>query len=144
MRLADTSTDGYYEGTITATAGTVTAYANVEGEVIAPAVPPVVLYGDVNCDGHLTISDVTVLINYLLGGNPDPFDSIAANVNQDANISISDVTTLINMLLNGRPAQMMWNALPNNGGIQVVNPILLSRGTYIVSSDTRSRKVIVK
>ena len=167
VRLADTSTDGYYEGTITATAGTVTAYANVEGEVIAPAVPPVVLYGDVNCDGHLTISDVTVLINYLLGGNPDPFDSIAANVNQDANISISDVTTLINMLLNGRPAQMMWNALPNNGGIQVVNPmgealeiydldanlvatvsasstILLSRGTYIVSSDTRSRKVIVK
>ena len=167
VRLADTSTDGYYEGTITATAGTVTAYANVEGEVIAPAVPPVVLYGDVNCDGHLTISDVTVLINYLLGGNPDPFDSIAANVNQDANISISDVTTLINMLLNGSPAQMMWNALPNNGGIRVVNPmgealevydldanlvatvsasdtILLSRGTYIVSSDTRSRKVIVK
>ena len=167
VRLADTSTDGYYEGTITATAGKVTAYANVEGEVMAPAVPPVVLYGDVNCDGHLTISDVTVLINYLLGGNPDPFDSIAANVNQDANISISDVTTLINMLLNGSPAQMMWNALPNNGGIQVVNPmgetlevydldanlvatvsasgtILLSRGTYIVSSDTRSRKVIVK
>ena len=167
VRLVDTSADGYYEGTITATAGEVSAYADVEGEVMAPAVPPIVNFGDVNCDGQLTINDVTTLINYLLGGNPDPFDSIAANVNQDANISISDVTALINLLLNGNPAQTMWNALPDIGGIRVVNPmsevlevydldanlvvrvlgsdiILLPQGTYIVSSDARSRKVVVK
>ena len=167
VRLVDTSADGYYEGTITATTGEVSAYADVDGEVMAPAVPPIVNFGDVNCDGQLTINDVTTLINYLLGGNPDPFDSIAANVNQDANISISDVTALINLLLNGNPAQTMWNALPDIGGIRVVNPmsevlevydldanlvvrvlgsdiILLPQGTYIVSSDARSRKVVVK
>ena len=166
VRLADTSEDGYFEGIITATTGVVTAYADVEGIVMAPAVPPTLL-GDVNCDGKLTISDVTTLINYLLGGNPDPFNSVAADANLDTKINIGDVTALISLLLNGNPAQTMWNALPTDGAIKVVNPmgetlevfdldanlvakvsasasIPLPKGTYIVSSDTRSRKVIVK
>ena len=56
--------------------------------------------GDVNCDGHMTISDVTTLISYLLGGDPQPIDLNAANVNGDDKISISDVTSLIDLLLN--------------------------------------------
>ncbi len=167
VRLADTSEDGFYEGTITATTGVVTAYADVEGEVMPHEVPPSVHLGDVNCDGKLSISDVTTLINYLLGGNPDPFDDVAADVNEDTKISISDVTALISLLLNGSPAQMMWNALPDVDAIKVINPmgetlevydldanqvakvsasasIPLPKGTYIVTSDSRSRKVIVK
>lgn len=167
VRLADTSEDGYYEGTITATTGVVTAYADVEGEVLPHEVPPLVFLGDVNCDGKLSISDVTTLINYLLGGSPDPFDDVAADVNEDTKISISDVTALINLLLTGNPTQSMWNALPTLGGIKVVNPmgetlevydldanqvttisasatVSLPKGTYIVASDSRSRKVIVK
>ncbi len=167
VRLADTSEDGFYEGTITATTGVVTAYADVEGEVMPHEVPPSVLIGDVNCDSKLSISDVTTLINYLLGGSPDPFDDVAADVNEDTKISISDVTALISLLLNGSPAQMMWNALPDVDAIKVINPmgetlevyeldaslvakvsasvsIPLSKGTYIVTSDSRSRKVIIK
>jgi hypothetical protein len=56
--------------------------------------------GDVNCDGHMTISDVTTLISHLLGGNPQPIDLNAANVNGDDKVSISDVTSLIDLLLN--------------------------------------------
>ena len=167
VRLADTSEDGFYEGTITATTGVVTAYADVEGEVMPHEVPPSVLIGDVNCDSKLSISDVTTLINYLLGGSPDPFDDVAADVNEDTKISISDVTALISLLLNGSPVQMMWNALPDVDAIKVINPmgetlevydldanqvakvsasasIPLPKGTYIITSDSRSRKVIIK
>ena len=56
--------------------------------------------GDVNCDGHMTISDVTTLISYLLGGDPQPIDLNAANVNGDDKVNISDVTGLIGLLLN--------------------------------------------
>ncbi len=56
----------------------------------------VVLKGDVNMDGFITITDVTVLINMLLSGN---VTSPAANVNEDSMVSITDVTVLINLLL---------------------------------------------
>jgi N-acetylmuramoyl-L-alanine amidase len=55
--------------------------------------------GDVNCDGRVSISDVTALIDYLLGNEPQPFSQAAADVNNDNNISIGDVTALIDKLL---------------------------------------------
>ena len=56
---------------------------------------------DVNCDGSTSIADVTTLIDYLLGGNPQPIDLNAANVNGDESVSIADVTALIDYLLSG-------------------------------------------
>ena len=55
--------------------------------------------GDVNSDGVVNINDVTSLIDYLLSGYFDGFDSVAADCNQDSNINISDLTTLIDYLL---------------------------------------------
>ena len=60
-----------------------------------------VIIGDVNGDGHVTISDVTALINYLLSGDGTNVNVKAADVNQDGNTTIGDVTALINLLLNG-------------------------------------------
>ena len=60
-----------------------------------------VIVGDVNGDGHVTISDVTALINYLLSGDDSNVNVKATDVNQDGNTSIGDVTALINLLLNG-------------------------------------------
>ena len=57
--------------------------------------------GDVNSDGSVNISDVTTLIDYLLGSVPEPFDVVAADVNGDGSINISDVTALIDLLLTG-------------------------------------------
>ncbi len=54
-----------------------------------------------NGDGHVTISDVTALINYLLSGDDSNVNVKATDVNQDGNTSIGDVTALINLLLNG-------------------------------------------
>ena len=163
VRMASTTTVGEYEGIITASAGEVTAYADVMGEVTAPAT----LIGDVNMDGSVSISDVTTLIDYLLSGQANPFDSLAADVNADNTISISDVTSLIDLLLSGNATAIMWNALPAQGGILIDNPIgetlevynldadvvarvqtsttlSLPGGIYMVTSDNRSRKVIVR
>ena len=60
---------------------------------------PAALLGDVNNDGFLTISDVTLLIRYVLSGVPLGLNVENADVNQDQNISISDVTCLISKVL---------------------------------------------
>ena len=55
--------------------------------------------GDVNHDGHITIADVTALIDYLLSNDSEiPTE---ANVNGDSTVSIADVTALIDYLLSG-------------------------------------------
>lgn len=164
VRLADTSESGTYEGAITATAGSVTAYADVAGEVTAPSF----IVGDVDMDGNVNISDVTALIDYILTGNVTPFDRNAADVDQNGNIDISDITALIDYILTGSYAKAKaWNALPAADGIAIDNPIgetlevydlnanlvatisatgsvKLPAGIYMVTSDTRSRKVVVK
>lgn len=57
--------------------------------------------GDVNCDGSLSINDVTGLIAYLLGSEGGTFKVDNADTNGDGNITISDVTRLIDYLLGG-------------------------------------------
>ena len=61
---------------------------------------PQVNPGDVNGDGQLSIADVTMLIDYLLGSVPASFNDVNADVNHDSGITIADVTMLIDMLLN--------------------------------------------
>ena len=55
------------------------------------------LRGDVNGDGSVNISDVTTLIDLLLGGGS--ISNPAADCNQDSSVNISDVTSLIDYLL---------------------------------------------
>ena len=55
--------------------------------------------GDVNHDGHITISDMTALIDYLLSN--DSAIPAEADVNADSTASIADVTALIDYLLGG-------------------------------------------
>ena len=57
--------------------------------------------GDVNHDGKQNITDVTLLINILLGSGEDGLCAICADVNGDAKLSIEDVTALIGILLSG-------------------------------------------
>jgi len=57
------------------------------------------ILGDVNNDGEVNISDVTDLIDYLLGGDASAINLAAANVDGDDEVSIADVTSLIDMLL---------------------------------------------
>ena len=67
--------------------------------------PGTVMLGDVDDDGEVTINDVSVLIDYLLGNEVETFNAVNANVNEDEDISIADISDLIDMLLNAPPAQ---------------------------------------
>ena len=61
---------------------------------------PVTLLGDVNCDGVVNVTDVTVLLNYMMSGvKPDPFNKFNADTSNDNTLNVTDVTTLINMVM---------------------------------------------
>ncbi len=53
--------------------------------------------GDVNGDGTTNITDVTMLIDLLLGN--EAVSNQAADVNKDGSVNISDITSLIDLLL---------------------------------------------
>lgn len=67
-------------------------FAHIEGL-------PIKGNGDVNGDNTLNISDVTALIDLLLGYQTGIYNRIHADVNGDGNINIADVTSLIDKLL---------------------------------------------
>ena len=77
-------------------------YAHIDGGTSNPGyftAKNAGLRGDVNGDGSVTISDVTALIDLLLGGGT--ISNPAADCNGDSNVTISDVTALIDYLLGG-------------------------------------------
>ena len=77
-----------------------------EGEGWEPYAGSSFQRGDVNGDGSVNISDVTALIDLLLGGGT--ISNPAADCNQDNGINISDVTALIDYLLAGNwPSKVM-------------------------------------
>ena len=59
--------------------------------------PTAVLQGDVNRDGRVNVSDVSALINMILGLTT--MDQEAADVNGDGRVNVSDVSALINIIL---------------------------------------------
>ena len=55
--------------------------------------------GDLNNDGFVNITDVTLMINYLLTDDATGINLFAANINDDEFININDLTWLIDILL---------------------------------------------
>lgn len=55
--------------------------------------------GDVNGDGTVSISDISCLIDFLLGGDVSLLNLESADCNNDSSITIADVSVLIDYLL---------------------------------------------
>ena len=90
---------GIKEGTTVITVNSTDGYAEADSCLVKVYT----LRGDVNSDGFINISDVTVLINYLLSGSAEGINIINADANNDGKITISDVSVLISSLLSGEP-----------------------------------------
>ena len=60
------------------------------------------LLGDVNGDGQVNISDVTLFVNSMMAEALENLVVENADINRDGFINISDVTALINMILSSR------------------------------------------
>lgn len=163
VRMSNTSTIGTYNATITASTSQATVFADVNGRV-TPRM------GDLNGDGDIDVADVTILINYILGANTPSFNLEVADLSGDGSYEVDDVAILISMILGtNNTLAMRWEAVPALGGIAVTNPagemlevydleancvstitkvgetyVSLPAGTYLVTSETVSRKVVVK
>lgn len=87
----------------TSTAGVEVAFADEECIVSTPTTPDTDLKGDVDGDGIVGITDVTTLIDALLGGAPSVFIVENADCDNDGKVNITDVTRLIDALLGGEP-----------------------------------------
>ncbi|MDO4511709.1 MAG: family 10 glycosylhydrolase, partial [Bacteroidales bacterium] len=83
-----------------------TAYEGLDGQSHTTEWGPVVkfiyratpaLKGDVNADGEVNVSDVTALINQILGTAQYPQNR--CDINADGVVNVSDVTALINLIL---------------------------------------------
>ena len=57
------------------------------------------LLGDVNGDGQVNVTDVTLLINAAINENYDNIDIEAADVNGDGVINVTDVTMVVNIAM---------------------------------------------
>ena len=55
------------------------------------------VYGDVNCDGHVTAADITAIYDYLLNGDQTYITTI--DVNGDGNVTSADITAVYDILL---------------------------------------------
>lgn len=58
------------------------------------------LQGDINHDGQVTITDVTLLVNSILNIASDEIDLCTSDMNGDGEMNITDVTLLVNIILN--------------------------------------------
>ncbi len=58
------------------------------------------LLGDLNHDGYVNITDVVLLVNYILGKDDGIVIEAEADINGDGLVNITDVVTLTNIILN--------------------------------------------
>ena len=56
------------------------------------------LLGDANNDGIVNISDIVVVINYIMNGSASPFVFEKADVNGDGIINVLDITGIVNII----------------------------------------------
>lgn len=73
--------------------------AQVEGKAYSQAFEKVIEMGDANVDDAVTVSDVGVMRDHILGTRPAGFDETAADVNFDGSVTITDIGRVIATLL---------------------------------------------
>lgn len=78
---------------------------NLEGDVFADEVVAFeksdVQLGDVNHSGTIDVIDIGLVANYILFGDTNGFDCVAADFNEDGDINISDIGSIASFILNG-------------------------------------------
>ena len=58
------------------------------------------LYGDVNFDGYINVTDVVLMVNFVLNiVIPTEEESLTADVNQDGILNILDIIEVVNGIL---------------------------------------------
>ena len=88
--------------------------------------------GDVNGDRNLNVTDVTCLVNKILGIHESHFIVGNADINGDGQVTVTDVTEMVNLILNN--SRNIYNVVVNTDG----SPISFEDGG---SGPARGRKI---
>ena len=78
-----------------------------------------VILGDANADGSVSITDVGLMIDHILGNTPGGYHPLMADVNADGTVSITDVGLVIDIILS--PGGGFYGS--DEGGEIIVSPI---------------------
>ena len=83
--------------------------------------------GDLNGDQIVSIVDVTLLVDIILG-EADDYDEYAADLNGDSYVTVADLTLLVNIILGGD-----YNLITDSTGGEVtddpaIGPAQMPRG----------------
>lgn len=91
----------YEQGVLYVPRASIEAYQNTELWEVFVDIRAIedIKFGDTNNDGRVSISDVTLIIDYLLSFNPNLLNPYIADFNRDGKVTISDVTSMIDYLL---------------------------------------------
>ena len=74
------------------------SYVSADVEVVVEFERKYIM-GDVNGDGSISVTDVGMMISYILGNDPTGFNAAAADMNGDDQITVTDVGALITKIL---------------------------------------------
>ncbi|MBR6978385.1 MAG: dockerin type I repeat-containing protein [Prevotella sp.] len=105
--------------------------------------------GDVNGDGDVNVTDVTLLVGHILGNENSNFIIENADVNGDGDITVTDVTKLVGNILKGNggdddeeqlelSATTLYMTIRPSGGCQKTVNILYGSGNYTATSSNNS------
>ena len=70
--------------------------------------------GDVNGDGEVNVTDVTMIVEYVLGQHNSSFIAANADVNGDGSITVTDVAEAVNIILGDNRPQSYLTCPDNN------------------------------
>ena len=87
--------------------------------------------GDVNADGSVNVSDVTALVNQIIGSGS--YSAQACDVNADGEVNVSDVTALVNLIINGGGESEFKNQTFTVNGVSF-DMIAVEGGTFTMGA----------
>ena len=91
------------------------------------------LKGDANNSRNVTVTDVVVTAQHVLGYNPDPFIFGAADMNEDGEITVTDVVLIANLVLH--PESMHLMRAPALG---MIDDAMSSEGIRLNAGESRT------
>ena len=102
--------ENYDNATLHVPFGTKNAYANAEGWMnfvhIVDDIPSSTLRGDANGDFEVNITDVIVIIDYILGRNITNFIYANSDLDKDGDVNITDAIKIVDIILDRTQAQI--------------------------------------
>lgn len=87
--------------------------------------------GDANGDGSLSVSDIVMVANHIMGVASESFSVKAADMNEDGSITVSDIVALSNDIMNGTSASSSAASIEPFSNMEAelsVEDIILSAG----------------